>query len=329
MNTESTRAIQMSSTGGPEVLQLADVALPALGGGDAVVEIEAAGVNFIDVYERTGVYPVSLPYVPGLEGAGRIVALGADALRDSGFAVGDRVAWEWIRGSYAADTIGAADRLVPVPDEVSAEQAAAVVLQGMTAHYLATDSYPIRDGDTVLVHAGAGGVGLLLTQIAVLKGATVLTTVSTEAKAQLSRQAGATDVIVGYDGVAEAVRDLTTGEGVQAVYDGVGRDTFDASLDALARRGTLVLFGGSSGQVPPFDIQRLNRGGSLTLTRPTLVHFTVDAAERRRRADDLFGWMRDGRLEVRIGQTYPLGDAGRAQEDLAGRRTTGKVLLLP
>ena len=324
--TTTTSAISVRHAGGPEVLQLAETELPAPGPGQARLEVAAAGVNFIDIYRRSGVYPMQYPYTPGSEGAGKVVAVG-DGVTE--VAVGDRVAWSDIAGSYAAHTVGDVDKLIPVPDVVDDHQAAAFPLQGLTAHYLATDSYAIKPGDTVLIHAGAGGAGLLLTQIAKIKGATVITTVSTPVKAELSRHAGADHVLVGYEGFTEQTRELTGGRGVQAVYDGVGKDTFDGSLDALARRGSLVLFGGSSGQVPPVDPQRLNRGGSLFLTRPTLVDFTVTRAELLGRANDLLTWIADGRLRITVGGTYPLAEAGRAHDDLAGRRTTGKLLLIP
>ncbi|GGM17571.1 quinone oxidoreductase family protein [Nakamurella endophytica] len=321
-----TFAMQVSEVGGPEVLRPAEIELGDTGPGRARVAVAAAGVNFVDIYRRTGVYPAELPTVLGAEGSGVVTAVGdgVDTVR-----VGYRVAWCDVPGSYAAEVDAPADRLVPVPAGVDMEHAAALPLQGLTAHYLASDSYRIRPGDTVLVHAGAGGVGLLLTQIAVLRGATVLTTVSTEDKAELSRAAGAAHVLVGYQDFPRWVRELTGGRGVQAVYDGVGRDTFDGSLDALAVRGFLVLFGGASGQVPPFDPQRLSSGGSLSLTRPTLGHFVHGRDELVRRSTELFDWLGAGRLDVRIGGTYPLADAGRAHEDLAGRRTTGKLLLLP
>ncbi|MGI8591273.1 MAG: quinone oxidoreductase family protein [Nakamurella sp.] len=321
-----TKAIRVTEIGGPEVLRVGEIDLPAPGSGQATVKVTAAGVNFIDIYRRSGVYPVPLPHIPGTEGAGVIDAVG-EGVTD--VAVGDRVAWSDVAGSYAGAVTAQADRLVPVPADVNDQQAAALPLQGMTAHYLAGDSYRIRPGDSVLIHAGAGGVGLLLTQIAKIRGARVITTVSTAAKAQLSEQAGADDVLIGYDDIPHRIRELTGGAGVQAVYDGVGKDTFDESLDSLARRGFLVLFGGSSGQVPPVDPQRLNRGGSLSLTRPTLADFVTTRAELLARAAELFEWVGQGRLTVHIGGTYPLPDAGRAHEDLAGRRTTGKLLLLP
>ncbi|WP_037364846.1 quinone oxidoreductase family protein [Nakamurella lactea] len=321
-----TRAIQISRTGGPEVLVPADITVPEPGPGQATVEIAAAGVNFIDIYQREGRYPLDLPYVPGSEGAGRVTAVGADV---DLVKVGDRVAWASLPGSYAGAVTGPADRLVPVPDGVSDEQAAALPLQGATAQYLARDSYPIAAGDTVLIHAGAGGVGLLLTQVAKILGATVITTVSTADKGELSSGAGADHVIVGYDDVAATVRELTGGDGVAAVYDGVGRDTFEGSLASLRRRGRMILFGASSGPVPPFDLQRLNPLGSLSVSRPTLKDFTVTREELIGRTDELFGWIADGRLTLRVGATYPLDQAAHAHQDLAGRRTTGKVLLIP
>ncbi|MET3806443.1 NADPH2:quinone reductase [Nakamurella sp. UYEF19] len=322
----SIAAIRVAAAGGPEVLTMGEVDLPSPGPGEALLRVGAAGINFIDIYRRSGVYPMSYPYTPGNEGAGSVLAVG-DGVTE--VAVGDRVAWSDVPGSYAAQAIGSAAKLIPVPDDVDDQQAAALPLQGMTAHYLASDSYRIVAGDTVLIHAGAGGVGLLLTQIAKIKGATVITTVSNSAKGELSTGAGADHVLVGYEGFPEAVRELTGGTGVLAVYDGVGKDTFDGSLASLARRGTMVLFGGSSGQVPPFDPQRLNSGGSLSLTRPTLVDFTVTRSEILGRSQELYGWVEDGRLDVRIGGTYPLADAGAAQDDLATRRTTGKLLLIP
>ncbi len=322
----TTRAIRVAEAGGPEVLVLGETTLAPPGPGEALLSIAAAGVNFIDIYRRSGVYPMSHPYTPGTEGAGAVLAVG-DEVTD--VVVGDRVAWADLPGSYAEAVVGAADKLIPVPGPVDDLQAAALPLQGITAHYLATDSYPIRPGDTVLIHAGAGGAGLLLTQIAKIKGATVITTVSTATKGDISRAAGADHVLVGYDGFTEKVRALTGGRGVQAVYDGVGKDTFDGSLDSLARRGTMVLFGGASGPVPPFDPQRRNRGGSLSLTRPTMGDFVVTRQELLGRAADLFGWVADGRLRIGIGDTYPLAQAGTAHQDLAGRRTTGKLLLIP
>ncbi len=331
MSAGRTNAITISRTGGPEVLEYGEVDAPEPHAGEVALEIAAVGVNFVDIYERQGLYPRELPFVPGSEGAGRVVALGAGVV---GVEVGDRVAWSSAPGgararpgSYTELAAVPADLLLAVPDDVSDEQAAAIPLQGLTAHYLSHDCYRIAAGDTVLVHAGAGGVGLLLTQIAKLRGGRVITTVSSEAKAELSRAVGADEVLVGYEGFAEKVRELTGGEGAAAVYDGVGKDTFDGSLDALRVRGTMVLYGGASGQVPPFDIQRLNRGGSLLLTRPTLTHFMRTRDELLGRSRDLFGWLADGSLTIRIGASYPLADAARAHEDLAARRTTGKIVL--
>jgi NADPH2:quinone reductase len=321
-----TAAIQVTELGGPEVLIPATIEVADPAPGQARVRVAAAGVNFRDTYERSGVYPKPVPHVPGGEGAGTVVAVG-DGVRD--LRVGDRVAWESLPGSYAAEVTGPADRLVPVPQTVTDQQAAALMLQGLTAHYLAHDSHRIGDGEVVLIHAGAGGVGLLLTQIAKIRGATVITTVSTPEKADLSRGAGADHVLLGYDGFPERVRELTDGTGVAAAYDGVGKDTFDGSLASIRRRGMMVLFGGASGQVPPFDLQRLNRSGSLSVTRPTLGDFVVTRGELLMRCADLFGWVAQGSLDVRVGATYPLALARRAHEDLEGRRSTGKLLLLP
>ncbi|UOW04382.1 quinone oxidoreductase [Clavibacter michiganensis subsp. michiganensis] len=317
--------IEVEGPGGPEVMALTDGPVPDPGPGEVRIRVHAAGVNFIDTYRRSGVYPMAHPYVPGSEAAGVIEALGDGV---SGVHVGDRVATAEATGTYAEHALVRAETLLPVPEGVDMEVAAALPLQGLTAHYLATSSYPAGPGDRALVHAGAGGVGLLLTQLLVDRGVEVITTVSTEEKAALSRAAGATHVL-GYDDVPVRVRELTAGRGVDVVYDGVGRDTFDGSLASLRIRGTLVLFGGASGQVPPFDLQRLNSGGSLSVTRPTLAHFLLDAEERRWRAGELFAAVLDGSLDVRVGATYPLADAARAHEDLEARRTTGSIVLIP
>ncbi len=319
-------AIQYRAAGGPEVLGLVELPDAVPGPGEVAVDVTGVGVNFIEIYQRTGVYPVQFPYTPGGEGAGVISAVGPDVTT---FKIGDRVAWPGIPRSYASRLIGPADKLLAVPSGMSDEQAAALPLQGLTAHYLATSTYPIQTGDTVLVHAGAGGVGLLLTQIAKIKGARVITTVSTEEKAELSREAGADEVIVGYSGFAERARELTGGAGLPVVYDSVGKDTFDDSLAAVRRRGFLVLFGASSGAVPAVDPQRLNDAGSVYLTRPKLGDHTVTRGELLERSTELFGWVRDGRLKVRIGGSYPLAEAARAQADLAARKTTGKLILIP
>lgn len=323
------RAIQAARPGTPDVLDVVDVPTPAPGPGEILVDVAVAGVNFIDTYRRSGVYPQEFPHVPGVEGAGVVAALGPGA---SGVAVGDRVAWFDAPGSYAEQVVVACDRILPVPDDIDLPTAAALALQGLTAHYLATSSFPVAPGHHVLVHAGAGGVGLLLTQLAVARGAHVVATVSSAVKEELAREAGAGDV-VRYDllddlatGLPRLVRSLVPG-GVDAVFDGVGRATFDASLASLAVRGTLVLFGGSSGQVPPFDLQRLSAGGSLVLTRPSLGHHVRTRDELLERADELFGLAQIGALRTRVGLTLPLDSAADAHRALEGRRTTGKVLL--
>jgi len=321
------RAIQVNSYGGPEALQLVDVDTSRPGPDQVLVDVAACGVNYIDTYQRSGIYQVPLPLVLGLEGAGTVAAVGSGV---TDLAVGDRVAWAAAQGSYAERVLVDAARAIRVPDGVSDEVAGAVPLQGMTAHYLATSTYPVQAGDTVIVHAAAGGVGLLLTQIVRMRGGRVIATVSTEEKAALARRAGA-DEVVRYDQVdfAAEARRLTGGAGVAAVYDGVGRTTFDASLSALRPRGMLVLYGASSGPVPPVDPQRLNSGGSLFLTRPSLGHYTATREELLERAGEVFGWIAAGKLDVRIGGRYSLAEAGRAHEDLQGRRTTGKLLLVP
>ncbi|MEN3263617.1 quinone oxidoreductase [Pseudonocardia sp.] len=322
------RAIQISTVGGPEVLSPTELSDPEPGPGELLVDVAAAGVNFIDVYQRSGTYAMPLPYVPGLEGAGRVAALGDDV---SGFAVGDRVAWSERLGSYAQRVTVPADKAVPVPSSVSDEVAAAVLLQGMTAHFLVNDTYPVRSGDDVLVHAAAGGVGLLLTQLAVARGARVIATVSTAEKEELACGAGASDVIryTEVGDLAAEVRALTGGAGVAAAFDSVGRTTFDASLASLRRRGILVLFGGSSGPVPPVDPMRLNAAGSVFLTRPKLFDHISTRDELTARASAVFTAVAGGTLDVRIGRRYPLADARRAHEDLQARRTTGKILLIP
>ncbi|MDA8371560.1 MAG: quinone oxidoreductase [Nocardiopsaceae bacterium] len=322
------RAIVVEEHGGPEVLRSRDVPDPEPGPGEVAVDVEARGVNFIDIYKRSGAYPIATPFVPGEEGAGTVSAVGEGVTE---IAVGRRVAWAMLAGAYAERAVVPADRLVPVPDGVPTEQAAAVLLQGMTAHYLTHATYPVQPGDTVLVHAAAGGTGLLLVQLAKLRGARVIGTVSTEAKERLARDAGADEIIryaeEGTD-IAASVRGLTGGTGVAAVYDGVGATTFDSSLSSLRPRGVLALFGQSSGAVPPVDPQRLNSAGSVFLTRPSLAHYSADRGELLERTSDLFGLLAAGKLEVRVGGHYPLADAARAHEDLAGRRTTGKLLLV-
>lgn len=326
------RAIHAQSPGGPEVLTTVDIPAPSPGAGELRVELAAAGVNFIDTYRRSGIYPEQFPHVPGAEGAGTVLEVG-DGVTE--VAVGDRVAWAAAPGSYATEVIVPASASLPVPNGLDLEVAAALPLQGMTAHYLSASTFPISPGDTALVHAGAGGVGLLLTQLVVSRGGRVISTVSTAEKEELSYAAGATNVIR-YTEMADittelpqAVRDLTTGRGVDVVYDGVGRDTFDASLASIRPRGMLVLFGGASGQVEPFDIQRLNSAGSLFLTRPMLGYYTATREELLWRAAELFNAAALGELDVRIGARYPLAEAADAHRALEGRATTGKVLLVP
>jgi NADPH2:quinone reductase len=321
------RAVVVERYGGPEVLRMSDRAVPQPGPGQLLVDVAAAGVNFMDIYRRQGAagYAGSLPYVPGVEGAGTVAAVGPQA---GDFAEGDRVAWADAPGSYAERLVVPADRAVPVPEDVDLRVAAAVILQGMTAHYLANSTYPVAEGDPVVVHAAAGGVGLLLTQIVKLRGGMVIATTSSADKAELARNAGA-DQVTDYDSVVAVVRQVTGGEGAAVVYDGVGRATFDNSLECLRWRGYLVVYGAASGPVPPFDLRRLATGGSLFVTRPTLRSYTADRDELLQRARDLFGWIRQGRLTVRIGGAYPLADAARAHDDLGARRTTGKLLLLP
>ncbi len=321
------KAIRIHGHGGPEALRYEEAPTPKPGAGQALIRIEAIGVNFIDIYHRTGLYPVQFPYTLGQEAAGVVTGLGPDV---SGIAVGDAVAYTGVPGAYAEFAVVPADRLVPVPTGVSARQAAAAILQGVTAQYLATSTYPLAAGQTCLVHAAAGGVGLLLCQIAKRLGARVIGTVSNEAKAALARTAGADEVILYTRQDFEAeVRRITRGTGVHVVYDSVGKTTFDKSLDCVARRGMLVLYGQSSGPVPPFDPQILNRKGSLFLTRPTLAHYVATREELLDRAGQVLGWVADGSLSVRIGREYPLADAAEAQRALAARETTGKVLLVP
>ncbi|GAA2900903.1 quinone oxidoreductase [Streptosporangium fragile] len=318
------RAIVVSATGGPEVLTYTDHPDPEVNPGEVLVDVAAAGVNFIDVYHRMGRYPLSLPFVPGEEGAGTVAAVGEDV---QDVAVGDTVAWAQVPGGYAERAVVPASRLLRVPEGVAPETAAAVTLQGLTAHYLTHSTYEIKPGDDVLVHAAAGGMGLLLTQIAKLRGARVIGTVSTDEKETLARQAGA-DEVLRYRGFADAVRDLT-GSGVHVVYDGVGAATFDGSLASLRPRGMMALYGQASGPVPPLDPQVLAQRGSLFLTRPSLGAYIATRDELAWRASDIFGWVASGRLKVHISHRYPLAEAARAHEDLEARRTTGKVLLIP
>jgi len=319
------RAIQVTEHGGPDVLALIDAPAPEAGDGRIVVDIAAAGLNYIDTYQRSGIYPIETPFILGMEGAGTVRAVGAGV---ESVSVGDRVAWKDGPGSYAESVAIDAAEAVPVPEGVADDLAAAALLQGITAHYLATSTYPVRDGDWVVVHAAAGGVGQLLTQIVKLLGGHVLATTSTPEKAELATAAGA-DKVVTYAQMLDAAKELTSGAGVAAVYDGVGASTFDDSLAALRIRGTMALFGAASGPVPPLDPQRLNRGGGLFLTRPALAHYTRDRDELTARTDELFGWIADGSLRVQIGQRYPLAEAAAAHRDLEARKTTAKSLLIP
>jgi NADPH:quinone reductase len=335
-------AIVVERLGGPEVLAVAERPDPRPGPGQVVVATIAAGVNYMDIYQRQGQggYRAETPFTPGGEGAGTVVGVGPDV---TGLAEGDLVAWAGVGGSYASLAVVPAGRAVRVPPGIDPRIAAAVMLQGMTAHYLCISTYPVRDGDVAVVHAAAGGVGLLLTQIVKRRGGVVIATTSGGAdsaagsrpgggagnsKPELARQAGA-DHVTDYASFRDVAAEVTGGQGAHVVFDGVGQATFDDSLAALRRRGTMVLYGAASGPVPPVDPQRLNSGGSLFLTRPTLGDYIADRAELEWRAGDLFGWIADGELDVRIGETYPLADAARAHADLAARRTTGKLLLLP
>lgn len=321
------KAVRIETHGGPEVLRVVELPTPKPGPGQVLVGIEAVGLNFIDTYQRSGLYQLPLPAVLGQEGAGRVVSLGADVKT---LKVGDRVAFAHVMGAYADSVAIAADRLVPVPDGVTSQVAAAVLLQGMTVQYLVTDTFGLKPGHTCLIHAAAGGVGLLLIQVAKLKGATVIGTVSTPEKAQLARGAGA-DHVINYveEDFEPAVRQLTGGRGVQVVYDSVGKTTFAKSLNVLAPRGMLVTFGQSSGAVPPFDPLLLSQRGSLFLTRPVLGHYIATRDELLARADETLGWVAGGRLKVRIDSEYPLAAVADAHRRLESRKSAGKILLIP
>jgi len=321
------KAIRVHSPGGPEALRYEDVERPAPGPGQALVKVEAAGVNFIDVYQRTGLYKVTLPFTLGQEAAGTVAAVGPGVAEPK---VGARVAYTSILGAYAEYAVVPADRVVVLPDGLSTKQGAAAMLQGLTAHYLATTTYPLKPGDACLVHAAAGGVGLLLCQVAKVRGARVLGTVSTREKAALARAAGADEVILYTEQDFEVeVKRLTNGAGLQVIYDSVGKTTFEKGLSCLAPRGMMVLFGQSSGPVAPFDPQVLSQKGSLFLTRPTLAHYILTRAELLARAGEVLGWIKSGRLKIRIGHEFPLAQAAEAHRQLEGRKTTGKVLLIP
>jgi NADPH2:quinone reductase len=321
------KAIQVSQTGGPEVLTLVDLPTPEPKPNEAVVQIEAAGVNFIDVYFREGRYPAPLPFVNGQEAAGVVVATGADP---SEVRVGDRVAYSGALGSYAEYATVPCDRLVKIPDQLDFNQAAGAMLQGMTAHYLSHSTYPIKSGETALIHAAAGGVGLLLVQMCKLLGARVIGTAGTKEKAKLARDAGADEVIIYTEQDFEIeTKRLTEGQGVHVVYDGVGKDTFEKDLNVLRPRGYLVLFGGASGAVPPFDLLELTKHGSLFVTRPSLQHYIATREELEQRSTEVLQMITRGDLKLRIHKTYPLAEAETAHRDLEGRKTTGKLLLIP
>jgi NADPH2:quinone reductase len=321
------QAIQIQETGGPEALRLVDLPIPQPGPGQVLLRIEATGLNFIEIYFRKGVYKASMPMTPGSEAAGTVEELGPGV---TGFAAGDAVASVAVLGSYAEYALASAAQLVKVPAGVTPEKAAAAMLQGMTAHYLTHSTFPLKAGDTALVHAAAGGVGLLLTQMAVQLGARVIATVSTPAKAELAHEAGASDVILYTEQDFEAeVKRLTGGKGVDVVYDSVGKTTFDKSLNCLRPRGLLALFGASSGPVPPFDLIQLNSKGSLFVTRPTLWHYIATRAELEWRSGDVLGWAASGALKLRTEYIYPLAQAAQAQIDMESRKTTGKILLVP
>ena len=321
------QAIVMSSVGGPEVLEYTTADQPNAGPGQAVIKVAAAGLNYIDTYHRGGMYPVTFPFTPGLEGSGTIVEIG-DGVTD--FAVGDQVAWTNCPGSYAEFVLASVSDLVPVPDGIEMETAAAMPLQGMTAQYLVRDTFRLEPGNRCLIHAGAGGVGLLVIQMAKIIGAEVFTTVSSAEKAELATAAGA-DHVIRYDQVdfADTIEEIAGPKPLDVVYDGVGATTFNDGLRLLRMRGMMALFGAASGPVPPFDLQLLARNGSLFVTRPTLFHYIASRDDLLRRADEVFGWISSGELQMRIGQTWPLAEAADAHRALEARATTGKTLLIP
>ncbi len=321
------KAIRVNAPGGPEVLHYEDVADPTPKAGEATVKVDAVGINYIDVYQRSGQYKLNLPLTLGLEAGGTVTAVGPNVTEVK---VGDKVAYTGVAGAYAQYAAVPAARLVTLPAGLSTRQGAAAMLQGLTAHYLACSTYPLKSGDTCLVHAAAGGVGLLLCQIAKMRGARVIGTVSTEEKAKLAREAGASDVILYTKQDFEAeVKRLTDGKGLQVVYDSVGQTTFDKGFNCLAPRGMMALFGQSSGHIGPFDLGVLNAKGSLFVTRPSLNHHIITRAELLERSNELLGWIRDGKLKLRTEFEFPLKDAADAHRALEGRKTTGKVLLIP
>lgn len=318
------KGIQVSAFGGPEKLVYRDLPEPVLRPGEILVRVKVAGVNYIDTYQRSGSYKMELPFIPGLEGAGEIAEVGSDV---KGLSVGDLVAWPSSASSYAELVALPANRVVPVPGGMSLELATAAMLQGMTAHYLVRDTFKVGPGTTALVHAAAGGVGLLLTQMIRTLGGMVIATASTVEKRSIALEAGANHVL-SYENFAESVREITNGQGVDVVYDGVGLTTFSQSLESLRRRGLMVLFGAASGPVPPFDLQRLNQLGSLFITRPTLADYISSEAELRSRADEIFGWVASGQLKLKVGARFPISEAASAHQALESRSTSGKVLLL-
>jgi NADPH:quinone reductase len=321
------KAIRVNAPGGPEVLRYEDTPEPTPKAGEATVKVDAAGINYIDVYQRSGQYKLALPLTLGLEAGGTVSAVGPNVTEVK---VGDKVAYTGVPGAYAQYAAVPAARLVTLPTGLTTRQGAAAMLQGLTAHYLACSTYPLKSGDTCLVHAAAGGVGLLLCQIAKMRGARVIGTVSTEDKAKLAREAGASDVILYTKQDFEAeVNRLTDGKGIQVVYDSVGQTTFDKGFNCLAPRGMMALYGQSSGPIGPFDPQTLSAKGSLFLTRPSLNHYIITRAELLQRSEELLGWIRDGKLKLRTEYEFPLKDAAEAHRALEGRKTTGKVLLIP
>ncbi len=321
------KAMSVHEFGGPDVLKYEDLPVPEPGAGEARVKIEAIGLNYIDIYQRTGLYPMELPFTLGREAAGVVDAVGADVTEVK---KGDRVAYAMVPGSYSEYAVLPARRLVPLPKDLDTRTAAAAMLQGMTVHYLTHTTYALKKGERALIHAAAGGVGLLLIQVAKRLGATVYGTVSTEEKAHLAKEAGADEVILyNQTDFAAEVKRLTKDLGVHVVYDSVGKDTFEKSLDCLRPRGYMVLFGASSGPVPPFNLATLAGKGSLFVTRPSLAHYTIDRKELLQRANDLFNWITSGELKLRISQTFPLAEAAEAHRQLESRKTTGKVLLIP
>ena len=321
------KAIRVNALGGPEVLRYEDTPEPTPKAGEAMVKVDAAGINYIDVYQRSGQYKLALPLTLGLEAGGTVTAVGPNVTEVK---VGDKVAYTGVPGAYAQYAAVPAARLVTLPTGLTTRQGAAAMLQGLTAHYLACSTYPLKSGDTCLVHAAAGGVGLLLCQIAKMRGARVIGTVSTEDKAKLAREAGASDVILYTKQDFEAeVNRLTDGKGIQVVYDSVGQTTFDKGFNCLAPRGMMALYGQSSGPIGPFDPQTLSAKGSLFLTRPSLNHHIITRAELLQRSEELLGWIRDGKLKLRTEYEFPLKDAAEAHRALEGRKTTGKVLLIP